>query len=187
MSGFFRPARPGRDHRISSSLSPFWSRICCNMLRPPLQRVAALRPGCHPAGRPPPRTAWAAARPPPLRSLRQPAGWPCAPLSLALPACRLARRYGTGRAARQARIRSRSPHCSDPSWSFGIQFTPPGGLTGGLEFHRSRSIQGFVSAQRADSQRSCADPAPSCWTALPGGVGPQPTGRRVTTDVPRSQ
>jgi hypothetical protein len=44
-----------------------------------------------------------------------------------------------------------------------------------------------VSAQRADSQRSCADPAPSCWTARLGGVGPQPTGRRVTTDVPRSQ
>ncbi len=40
--------------------------------------------------------------------------------------------------------------------------------------------------RRADNQRACADPAPSCWTVLPGGVGPQPTGRRVTTDSSRS-
>jgi hypothetical protein len=105
--GFFRPARPGRDHRISSSLSPSGSRICCNMLRPPLQRVAALRPGRRPAGRcrappgPPPdrfRSARTASLPAgPVLSCRprcQPAGWPCA--------------YGTGRAARQASIRSRS-------------------------------------------------------------------------------
>jgi hypothetical protein len=150
------------------------------MLRPPLQRVAALRPGRRPAGR-----CRAPPGPPPdrFRSART-ASLPAGPVLSCRPRCQL-------------RDGSRGPpgphpfpillHCSDPSWSFGIQFTPPGGLTGGLEFHRSWSFQGFVSAQRADSQRSCADPAPSCWTARLGGVGPQPTGRRVTTDVPRSQ
>ena len=179
------PPGPGPPH-LQLSLSVRVTDLLQHVAAAAATRCGlATRP---PARRPLPRTAWTAARPLPLRSHCQPAGWPCALLPPALPARRLALRLRDG---------SRGPpgphpfpillHCSDPSWSFGIQFTPPGGLTGGLESHSSWSFQGFVSAQRADSQRSCADPAPSCWTARLGGVGPQPTGRRVNTDVPRSQ
>jgi hypothetical protein len=132
---FFRPARLGRVHRISSSLSQSRSRTRCNTLRPPLQRVAGRDPANgQPAGRrcappgPPPVCFFPPALParrPALRSSSaravslpagpepllcsccQSVGWPCA--------------SGPGRAAppgpNQLLV---PPRCSDPSWSLCI-------------------------------------------------------------------
>jgi hypothetical protein len=121
--GIFRPARPGRHHRISSSLS-----VLVTVL---LQHVAAAaatccgpRPRRRPAGRSSLRTARAAARPLLFCSRCQPASWSCGllllarqpasctcfPLLLALPTCRLALRPpGPGRVSCRARTRSGSP------------------------------------------------------------------------------
>jgi hypothetical protein len=138
------------------------------------------------------RDASLLAGPAPLLCSRcQPAGWPCAPLLLALPACWLALRRssaraaslpagpalsGTGRAAPPGSHPHRVPftvRALAGLCAFSSRPRRPLRPTGGLEFYRSRSFHGYVSAQGA--QHSCADPVPSCWTVLPGGVGPQRT------------
>jgi hypothetical protein len=157
-----RPARAGTT--ASPALSPSWSRTCCNTLRQPLQRVAGTccpLPRRRPAGRTPLRTARAAACLLLFCSRCQPAGWPCALLLLArqpaswtcfllllaLPACRLALRPPSRVAWPAGPASAPGPlHGSGPSWSLASS-SRPRRPTGGLEFHRFRSFQGFVSAQ----------------------------------------
>ncbi len=150
--GIFRPARPGRHHRISSSLSPSWSRTCCNTLRP-----ATLLPARRP-----------------VAAAHRPGRRPSAPILLALPACRLARGSSPARAASlpAGPARFSCPRCQPVGWPCAflagsragphplrVSFTVralagllassshPRRPTGGLEFHRFRSFQGFAFAQ----------------------------------------
>ncbi len=161
MFGIFRPARPGRHHRISSSLSVRVTDL--------LQHVAAAaatrcgpRPRRRPTGRPLLRTTRAAARLLLFCSRCKPAGWPCAlllltrqtaswscfPPLLALPACRLASLAlrPPGRVAWPAGPHPlRVPFTVRTLAGLLASSSRPRRPTGDLELHHFRSFQGFAS------------------------------------------